>query len=49
MMSGGMHEIGIEGFAGPADIRPMPDQYPAEQPADVSPAPDAPADAGEDG
>jgi len=40
MMSGGMHEIGIEGFAGPADIRPM-----SPEPAE----PEVPADAGEDG
>ena len=42
MMSGGLHEIGIEGFSGPAEYRPMPDQ-PAEQPAQTS------ENAGEDG
>ena len=53
MMSGGMHEIGIEGFAGPAEYRPMPDELVdlPDQPevADAPDEPDASADAGEDG
>jgi methylthioribose-1-phosphate isomerase len=42
MMSGALHEIGIEGFSGPAEYLPTSDT-PAEEPVDAS------EDAGEDG